>query len=106
LNKLHKRGVLVMNVWGTDQTKFTQVIAALGKVFSWKILVVPVGSSGNVIVFAFHPDTPKYELKDIMVRVEHLEKLSDDDLPVIPWRRYLDEMLTNNRQQLKMLINL
>jgi spermidine synthase len=101
LKLLNVGGVVALNLWGSHQTRFESVIAALGKVFHWKILVVPVVESSNVIVFAFHPETPTYTFESLLKRIGHLEK----DFSV-PWKTYLETILQNNHEQLSLSITL
>jgi spermidine synthase len=101
LKLLNVGGVVALNLWGSHQARFERVIAALGKVFHWKILVVPVVESSNVIVFAFHPESSKYTFESILTRISHLEK----EFPM-PWKTYLETILQNNREQLSLSITL
>lgn len=101
LKLLNVGGVVAMNVWGSDQARFESVIAAVGKVFQWKILVMPVADAGNVVVLAFHPDTPNYTFDALLTRIKQLEKAVS-----IPWKRYLETILQNNEQLLPLSITL
>lgn len=101
LKLLRVGGVLALNLWGSHQARFKSVVAAVGKVFHWKILVVPVAESSNVIVLAFHPDTPKYTFDSLLARINDLEKAF-----AMPWKVYLETILQNNREQLSLSIAL
>jgi len=99
LQCLSPHGVMAMNVWGTNEEAFTQIIAALGKVFEWKILIIPVTNTGNVVVFAFHPQAVCYEMVDLI----HRQQLLVEDM-TIDWQGCLEKILQNNREQLSRII--
>lgn len=103
LKQLNVGGVLTMNLWSTDAVLFNKIIAALGKVFHWKILIVPVPDSGNMIVFAFHPDAPLFDLSVVRARVAQLEE--DGINAHIPWSSYLALILQHNQQQLPLIMH-
>ncbi len=101
LNALQVGGVIVFNVWGNHEQRFESLIAALGEVFKWKILLLPVAGSGNVVVFAFHPDAPSYSSKVLHEKAKTLAQNSG-----IPFDAYFEEIIALNQQQLSLSINL
>jgi spermidine synthase len=100
LKCLSVHGVMAMNLWGTNEVAFTQIIAALGKVFEWKMLIIPVTNTGNVVVFAFHPQANCYEMVDLMCRQQML--IEDK---TIDWQSCLERILQNNREQFSRIIH-
>jgi spermidine synthase len=60
---LQPKGMLVINLWGSDKDLFQTVTWNMGRVFDWRILFLPVRKRGNIIGFAFREQAPKYSLK-------------------------------------------
>lgn len=62
LRRLDARGVLVVNLWGSDQ-RFDDYVARLESAFPSGTLCLPAEKPGNVIVFAFRdrPDDLRWD---------------------------------------------
>jgi spermidine synthase len=66
-------GMLLVNLWETEQTISGNCLTWLQKAFNDKILVLPVRNRGNLIVLAFNEATPCYRMEDLKQRAIELE---------------------------------
>lgn len=87
---LNKKGLLVINLWGTDKALFQQVSWNMGRIFNWRVLYLPVRNRGNVIGFAFGEHFPKPSLKQLIDKAKCLEQQYQLEFPLFlqDFRRY------------------
>jgi spermidine synthase len=96
---LKKDGMLVINLWGTDNPQFRQISRWLGRIFQWKILFLPVRCKGNIIAFAFNDHSAFYSMRDLRARALALEEHYQIEFPV-----FLKDLNTHNPHTLTNLI--
>lgn len=95
LELMTERSVLAINLWAKDQAHFKAVLQQIGDAFTWRVLVVPVAGSSNVVVFAFHPDGAHYSLETLERQAIQLSTSMQ-----FPAQEYLQQMITQNKPQL------
>ncbi len=89
------KSLLVINLWADNETNFKSVLQQIGKVFGWRVLLVPVAGSGNVVVFAFHPDGEKYNYAAL-----ESQAAKQSALMQLPMQDVLQQMVEHNKPQL------
>lgn len=99
---LSENGVLAINIWANNPERFKAVMANIGEVFQWKLLMVPVPYSGNLIVFAFHPDGKKQSYAAMQARAKALA--ADTRHSAIAWQAHLASMIKHNQNQLDLIL--
>ena len=74
LRRLNERGVLVVNLWGSDR-RFNDYVQRIEQAFPAGTLCLPAERPGNVIVFAFRdpPGSPRWD--ELEVKARALEAL-------------------------------
>ncbi|MGR8929408.1 MAG: spermine/spermidine synthase domain-containing protein [Gammaproteobacteria bacterium] len=97
---LTKKGLLVINLWGTDKALFQQVSWNIGNAFQWRILYLPVRKRGNIIAFAFGERFPTLNMKDLFEKAQRLEQLYNLEFPV-----YLQDIRRHNANTINRVIN-
>ncbi|MGZ8903013.1 MAG: spermine/spermidine synthase domain-containing protein [Methylobacter sp.] len=71
---LKKDGILVINLWGGTANPLFQTCASwIGRIFNWKILLLPVQGRGNIICLAFNENFPLASMKCLRTRALALE---------------------------------
>ncbi len=70
---LTKDGILVINLWGSDNEQYKQLTWELDIIFKQKLLFLPVRKRGNVIVVAFAWEAQQYSLKAIRHKARQLD---------------------------------
>ena len=72
--RLNERGVLVVNLWGSDR-QFNDYVKRIERAFPAGTLCLPAERPGNVIVFAFRdpPGSPRWD--ELEVKARELEAL-------------------------------
>jgi spermidine synthase len=67
--RLNERGVLVVNLWGSDR-KFNDYVQCIEEAFPAGTLCLPAERPGNVIVFAFRdpPGSPRWDALEAKAR--------------------------------------
>lgn len=97
---LSKKGLLVINLWGTDKELFHQVTWNLGQVFQWRILFLPVRNRGNIIGFAFGEQFPRLNMKDLTEKAKQLEQQYQLEFPT-----FLQDFKRQNPSTINRVIN-
>jgi len=96
---LKKDGMLIINLWGSGHPLFGQISQWLGRIFRWKLLLLPVRCKGNIIAFAFNDHSAFYSLRDLRTRAAALEERYQIEFPV-----FLKDLNTHNPNTLTNLI--
>lgn len=91
-NVLKDNGIFVINLWGSDQN-FDIYLQRIEQTFMQRVLVLPTGKSGNIIVFGFKDPMKLTEKK---VR-ERALKLKQDH--TIDFNEFLDKLHEKNGYQ-------
>lgn len=89
------QSLLVINLWADNEMGFQSVLQQIGEVFSWRVLLAPVAGSGNVVVFAFHPDGGKYNFTAL-----EKQAAKQSALMQLPISDVLQQMVEHNKPQL------
>jgi spermidine synthase len=91
---LSPHGILVVNLWGSDKN-FDTYLQRIEQAFSGRILIMPTGRPGNIIVFAFRRDPGDLRWKTLRERgkalqeqyriefLEFVERLRDNNLNTV-----------------------
>ncbi len=66
-------GILVINLWGSQNENFKQLVNEIGITFEWRVLFLPVRKRGNIIALAFPADFPAVSMKTIRRRAKYLD---------------------------------
>ena len=88
-------GVLVINLWKTDEAQFEAVSWNLQRSFDERVVFLPVKNRGNIIAIALGADKPRFALKKLIEQAQYLESLYQLEFPV-----YLHEIRRHNNQNL------
>jgi spermidine synthase len=91
-NVLQDNGLFVINLWGSDKN-FDIYLQRIERTFSNRVLVLPTGKPGNIIVFGFK-DPIKLTEKKLRERVL---KLKQDHL--VDFTEFLDKLHEQNGYQ-------
>ncbi|MFW5431396.1 MAG: polyamine aminopropyltransferase [Methylophilaceae bacterium] len=89
---LHDNGVFLINLWGSDKN-FDIYLQRVEQTFSGRVLVLPTGKPGNIIVYAFK-DPVKITEKKLRERVHALNKVHKID-----FTEFLDRLHEHNGYQ-------
>lgn len=79
---LTKDGLMVMNLWGTNQPLFAQINFNLQQVFGDRLLFLPVRGRGNVIGLAFNDEVPQPTFNELKARTWVLQERYDLEFPI------------------------
>ena len=96
---LTDNGLLVINLWGTDNDLFRQLSWEMGTTFNGKLLFLPVRGRGNVIAIAFADGVDKFSMKALRVRARQL-----DEQYQIEFIDFIKDIKRNNGSVLKRVI--
>ena len=99
LDLMNPESVLVINLWAKNQADFTAVLQQIGEVFQWRMLLVPVAESSNVVVFIFHPDGEHYRLAALEAQALALSAAMQ-----LQFEEYLRQIVAQNTPQLERCI--
>jgi spermidine synthase len=91
-NVLHDRGIFVINLWGSDKN-FDIYLQRIEQVFIGRVLVLPTGKPGNIIVFGFK-DPVKLTEKKLKARAAMLNQQH-----IINFTEFLDKLHSQNGYQ-------
>lgn len=91
-NVLHDNGIFVINLWGSDKN-FDIYLQRVEQVFSHRVLVLPTGKPGNIIVFALK-DPIKLTEKKLRERAALLNQQH-----TINFTEFLDKLHEQNGYQ-------
>lgn len=91
-NLLHDNGIFVINLWGSDKN-FDIYLQRIEQVFSNRVLVLPTGKPGNIIVFALK-DPLKLTEKKLRERATMLNQHH-----IINFTEFLDKLHEQNGYQ-------
>ena len=92
---LKSDGLLVINLWKTDEARFEEVCWNLQRSFDERVVFLPVKNRGNVIAIALGADKPRFALKNLIDQAQQLELLYQLEFPV-----YLQDIRRHNHQHL------
>lgn len=93
-------GVMVLNLWCSDEVAFKAVVASIGQIFAWRVLLYPIEDSDNVVVFVFHPEAKRYGIEQLQKRSQVLSDVDDID-----FNQHLQTILQHNRQHLHLVMD-
>jgi spermidine synthase len=91
-NVLHDNGVFVINLWGSDKN-FDIYLQRIEQIFLNRVLVLPTGKPGNIIVFGFK-DALKLTEKKLKERALKLKQHHPID-----FTEFLDKLHAQNDYQ-------
>lgn len=91
-NVLHDDGIFVINLWGSDKN-FDIYLQRIEQAFIGRVLVLPTGKPGNVIIFGFK-DPVKLTEKKLKARAA---MLNHDH--IINFTEFLDKLHASNGYQ-------
>ena len=89
---LNQRGVMSINLWGSDRTGFSMAMQRINQSFSNRTMILPVENKGNVIALATQFDVNHTHLKQLRNDVDEWEMRYRINLP-----RALQNMIRQNR---------
>ena len=92
---LQADGVLVINLWKTDDAQFEHVSWNLQRSFTERVVFLPVKNRGNVIAIAFGEAKPRFALKTLIEQALRLELHYQLDFP-----GFLQDIRRHNSQNL------
>lgn len=85
-------GIFVINLWGSDKN-FDIYLQRIEQSFSRRVLILPTGKPGNIIVFGFK-DRVKLIEKELHRRAKDLEKVHK-----IEFTEFMDKLHAHNGHQ-------
>lgn len=88
-------GLLVINLWKTDEAQFEEVSWNLQRSFEQRVVFLPVKNRGNIIAIAFGADKPRFALKSLIDQAQQLELVYQLEFPV-----YLQDIRRHNNHNL------
>ncbi len=91
---LAPKGMLVMNLWGSNKKAFEQTAWYLGRSFHWRVLFLPVRARGNVIALGFTQTYPGTTLAVLRAKAQILEQYSRIEFPV-----FLNDLKKHNAER-------
>ena len=74
---LKNDGIFVINLWGSDKN-FDIYLQRIEQSFSDKVLILPTGKPGNIVVFGFKAgfkNSPKIQITHLQARAKNLEQI-------------------------------
>jgi len=89
---LSPKGVMSINLWGSDKPLFSQTMSRINNSFNGKTMILPVKNRGNVIGLAMKQTITTATLKKMKRQVEQQNMSLDINLP-----NYLYTLQTQNR---------
>jgi spermidine synthase len=72
-NALTSDGLLVINLWGSDRN-FDLYLQRIEQAFERRVLILPTGRPGNIVVFAFHRIPSELRWNKLRERAKKLEQ--------------------------------
>ena len=97
-NALNKNGVLVVNLWGGDRS-FRACVDSIAAAFNNRILCLPAGRPGNVVIMGMHDLPQRLEWAELRERGRQLEKSL-----ALEFARFVDELRKMNAFDAKGLL--
>jgi spermidine synthase len=70
---LKSDGILVINLWGSDKN-FDIYLQRIEQSFAGKVLMLPTGKPGNIVVFGFNREPADLRIASLRDRAKQLEK--------------------------------
>jgi len=97
---LTDRGVLSVNLWGSDRALFNQSMARINRSFNNQTMILPVENKGNVISLASKRVLSTSDLKRLRPKVMEMELNLGINLP-----KSLDDLIRQNRSFISRLFS-
>lgn len=72
-NTLNREGMLAINLWGSDKN-FDIYLQRIEQSFNGKVLMLPTGKPGNIVVFGFNREPADLRIASLRERAKILEK--------------------------------
>lgn len=72
-NTLNREGMLAINLWGSDKN-FDIYLQRIEQSFNGKVLMLPTGKPGNIVVFGFNREPADLRIASLRERAKMLEK--------------------------------
>lgn len=72
-NTLNRDGMLAINLWGSDKN-FDIYLQRIEHSFNGKVLMLPTGKPGNIVVFGFNREPADLRIATLRERAKMLEK--------------------------------
>jgi len=92
LDALTRDGILIVNLWGSDRN-FDVYLQRIEQACSGRVLVLPTGRPGNILIFGFKRDAGDLRWKTLRDRARALEK----DHPQIPFLELVERLRDSNQ---------
>lgn len=70
---LSQNGIMVINLWDTDQVLFETIALSMANSFNDKLLFLPVQGKGNIIVLCFPVNFPKPAFSKLSAKADLLQ---------------------------------
>jgi len=97
---LGERGVMSINLWGSDRPHFNQTMSRINQSFEGRTMILPVENKGNVIGLAMSQTVNNAKLKKLRPYVEQLDQSLQINLS-----KSLHELIRNNRSLITRLFS-
>lgn len=97
---LSERGVLSVNLWGSDRALFNQSMSRINRSFNNQSMILPVENKGNVIGLASKQTLSTADLKRLRPKVMQMELDLKINLP-----KSLDDLIRQNRSFISRLFS-
>ncbi len=88
---LRRDGILVVNLWGSDKN-FDVYLQRIEQACNGRVLVLPTGRPGNVLVFGFKRNVSDLRWKSLRERAKALQV----EHPQIPFLEFVERLRDNN----------
>jgi spermidine synthase len=92
---LTKNGIFVINLWGSDKN-FDIYLRRIEQSFADKVLMLPTGKPGNIVVFGFK-SSPDFKIANLHERAKALE--ANHKIEFLSFLEKLCEHNSHNHQQ-------
>lgn len=87
---LKQDGLFVINLWGSDKN-FDVYLQRIQQSFDGRVLVLPTGKPGNIVVFAFKREVFEFRLSQLKDRAKMLETSHK-----IEFQQFLETLVEHN----------
>lgn len=83
-------GILAVNLWGSDRN-FEMYLQRIEQSFDHRVLILPTGRPGNIVVFAFRRMPDELRWVELRARAKKLEQIHK-----VEFLEFLEKMRDNN----------